>query len=76
MSNEDKCRFQCKELIGKGICNKESMWNLSSCECKSCDIEEYLDCKNCKSRNEIVAKLVDECSENADGEENTQIHIL
>ena len=70
--NEDKCRCECKELIDKGICNKEFIWNPSNCECecnKSCDIREYLDYKNCNCRNNIVDKLVEECSENTDGNE-------
>ena len=38
------------------------------CECdKSCGIGEYLDYKNCKCRNKIINKLIEECSENIDG---------
>ena len=25
--NDDKCRFQCKELTDKGVCDKGSVWN-------------------------------------------------
>ena len=59
--NEEKCRCECKELIDKGICDKAFIWNPSNCECKcdkSCDIEEYLNYKNCKCRNKLVDKLV------------------
>ena len=59
--NEDKCRYQCKELIDKGMCDKVFIWNLSNCECKCdtfCDIGEYLDHKNCKCQNKLVDKLV------------------
>ena len=38
--NKGKCRFECKELIGKGICDKGFIWNPSNykCECdKNCD---------------------------------------
>ena len=59
-----------KKLNDKGICDKEFIWNPSNCECecnKSCDIREYLDYKNCKCRNKIVDKLVEECTENIDG---------
>ena len=38
--NNDKCRYECKELIDKGVCNKGYIWNPSNCErkCyKSCD---------------------------------------
>ena len=43
---------------------------LVMCECdKSCDIGEYLDYKTCKCRKRIIHKLVEECSENTDGNE-------
>ena len=44
--NVDKCRFECKELIDKGVFGKGSIWNPSNCECKyykSCDVGEYLE---------------------------------
>ena len=46
--NNDKCRYRCKELIDKGICDKRSNWNLSiyDCECdRSCNVGEYLNYK-------------------------------
>ena len=58
---------ECKELIDKGVCDKEFIWNPSNCECecdKSCDIGEYLDHSNCKCREKLVDKLVEECTEN------------
>ena len=70
--NDDKCRCEFKESIGKGMCDKGFIWNPSNCECecdKSCDIGEYLDYKNCKCRKKIIDKLVEECSENIDGNE-------
>ena len=70
--NEDKCRCKCKELTDKGICDKGFIWNHSNCECecdKLCDVGEYLDYKNWKCRNKLVNKLVEECSENIDGNE-------
>ena len=69
--NKDKFRCECKELIDL-LCNKGFIWNPSNCECecdKSCDIGEYLDYKNCKCRKKIVDKLVEECSENINGNE-------
>ena len=69
--NNDKCRCECKELIDKGVYDKEYAWNPSNCECecnKSCDISEYLDYENCKCRERLVDKLVDECDENIDEE--------
>ena len=65
--NEDKCRFECKQLIDKGVCDKEYVWNPSNCECeydKSCNIGEYLDYLNCKCRKTLVDPLVQECTEN------------
>ena len=39
-------------------------------ECdKSCDIWEYLNYKKCKCRNKLVDQLVEERSENIDGNE-------
>ena len=52
--------------------DKEFIWNPSSCECKcdkSCDVGEYLDYKNCKSRKSIIDQSVEERSENIDGNE-------
>ena len=49
--NDDKCRWECKELTDKGICDKAFIWNPSNCEYKcykSCDFSEYLHYKNCK----------------------------
>ena len=51
--NKDKCRYECKELIDKGTCDKGYICNPSNCECeydKSCNIGEYLDYKNCKCK--------------------------
>ena len=73
--NEDKCRCECKELIDKAICDKGFIWNPSNCECErdqSCDAGEHLDYKNCKCRNKLVDKLVEECTENIDG--NKMLH--
>ena len=54
------------------MCDKGFIWNPCNCECecdKSCEIKEYLDYKNFKCRNKSVDKLVEECSENIDGNE-------
>ena len=67
--NNNKCRCECKESMDKGRCNKGFIWNPSNCECecdKSCDIGEYLDYENCKCRKKLVAKLIEECTENID----------
>ena len=52
-------------MINKGICDKGFNWNPSNCECacdKSCDVEEYLDYKNCQCIKGLLDKLVEECS--------------
>ena len=70
--NDYRCLCECKELIDKIMCDKGFIWNPSNCECecnKSCDIGEYLDYKNCRCRKKIIDKLVEECSENIDGNE-------
>ena len=51
--SENKCRYECKELIDKGVCDKGFIWNPSNCECeydKSCNIGEYLDYSDCKCK--------------------------
>ena len=64
------------------MCDEGFIWNPSNCDCKcdkSCDIGEYLDYKNCKCRKKIIDKLVEECSENVDGNEmfyNETLHII
>ena len=45
--NEDKCRFECKELIDKGVYDKGFIWN-------PCSIGEYLDYSNCRCRKKLV----------------------
>ena len=67
--NDDKCRFRTKELIDKGVWNKGSIWDPSNCECecdKLCDVDEYLNYKNCKGRKKSTGELTEECTENID----------
>ena len=67
--NNDKCRYECKELIDKGICDKGFICNLSNCECecdKSRNVGEHLDYANCKCSKRLIDKLAEECSENID----------
>ena len=62
--NNDK--YECKELIDKGICDIGFISNPSNCECecdKSCDVREYLDYENFKCRKKLIDKLVEECIE-------------
>ena len=54
-------------MIGKGVCDKGFIWNISNCECecdKLYDIGDYLDYENCKCRKNLADKLVEECTEN------------
>ena len=66
-------------MIEKGRCDKGFIWNPSICECecdKSCDVGKYLDYTNCKCRKRLTDKLVEECSENIDGNEMFYNSIL
>ena len=57
-------------MIDNGICDKGFIWNPSNCECgydKLCDVGEYLDYRNCKCRKRLIDELVEEYSENIDG---------
>ena len=59
-------------MIDKEICDKGFIWNPSNCECdcgKLCDVQEYLDYVNCKCRNRLIDKLIEEWSENINGNE-------
>ena len=53
-------------MIDKSRCYDAFIWNPSICECecdKACNIGQYLDYKNCNYREELIDKLVVECSE-------------
>ena len=65
--NDDKCSCEYKSLIAKSVCDKRLIWNPSNCECecdKSCGVGEYLNYENCKCRNKLVDKQIEECTEN------------
>ena len=67
--NDDKCRWECKKIIDKGVCDKIFIWNPSNCACecdKSCNAGEYLDYENCTCRKKVVDKLTEECTENVE----------
>ena len=62
-------------MIDNGICVDAFIWNPSICECecgKSCDVGEYIDYANCKCRERLIDKIVEECSEDIHG--NKMIH--
>ena len=59
-------------MTGNGSCDKGFVWNPTNCVCECdilCDVGEYLDYKNFKCRKRLINKLVEECSENIDGNE-------
>ena len=61
-----------QELIDNGRWDKGFIWNSSNSgyECdKSCDVWEYLDYKNCKCREWLIDKLVEEFGESTNGNE-------
>ena len=64
--NSDTCRCDCNEDFA-GIINsaKGYTWNPSTCECH-CDKwykpGQYLDQKNCVSKNKLVGRVIEECS--------------
>ena len=58
--------------VVKNIDVKGLIWNPSNFDCgcdKLCDVGKYLDYENCKCRKRLVDKLVEECSDNIDGNE-------
>ena len=62
-------------MIDKGRFNNEFIWNPSISECqwdKSCDVGQHLDYKDCKCRKKLIDKLVQQCSEDING--NNMIH--
>ena len=53
-------------MFHKGSCDKGFICNASNCECeydKVYDIEEYLSCKKCKYRKELVEKSTENVDE-------------
>ena len=47
------------------VCDKGFIWNPSNCELgcdKACDVGEYLDYENCKCRNKLADKFIQECT--------------
>ena len=75
--NNDGCRCECREdLVGKINCDKVCSWNPSNCQCecdKSCGIGEYLDYKSCTCKKSLIDKLIDECTNTI--EENNDILV-
>ena len=64
--NSDTCRCDCNEDFASIInCTKGYMWNPSICECQCgmwCKPGQYLDYKNCVCKNELVGRVIAECT--------------
>ena len=57
-------------MIDNGRCYNGFVWNPSNCECecdKLCDARQYLGYKNFECRKRLIDKLLEEWSENIDG---------
>ena len=62
ISNSDTCRCDCNEdFIGIMTCNKGYMWNSSQCD-MWCKPGQYLDHKNCICKNELIGRVIAECT--------------
>ena len=64
--NSDTCRCDCNgDFAGIINCAKGYMWNPSTCE-RQCDIwckpGQYLDHKNCASKNKLIGRVTEECT--------------
>ena len=76
--NDGKFRCECIELTDKGVCHKGFIWNPSNCEWKcdkSCDIGENFDYEDCKVRNKLDDKLVEQCTENDEATKIAEITL-
>ena len=64
--NSDACRCDCNEdFAGIIICAKGYMWNPSTCACECdmwCKPGQYLDYKNCICKNELIGRVIVECT--------------
>ena len=67
--------YPIKDLFGilvYVVSDKGFIWNSSICDCecdKSCDVGQKLDYENFRCRKKLIDRLVEECSENIDGNE-------
>ena len=64
--DSDTCRCDCNEdFAGIINCTKGYTWNPSTCECQCdmlCKPGQYLDHKNCISKNKLVGRVIAECT--------------
>ena len=64
--NSDTCKCDCNEdFAGTINCTKGYTWNPSTCECQYdtwCKSGQYLDHKNCVCKNELIGRVIEECT--------------
>ena len=64
--NSDTCSCDCNEdFADKMVCEKGYMWNPSTCACECdmwCKPGQYLDYKNCVSKNKLIGKVSSLCT--------------
>ena len=54
-----------EDFAGITNCSKGYTWNPSTCECqcdKWCKPGQYLDHKNCASKNKLIGRVIQECT--------------
>ena len=59
--NLNECRCAYKELDDCGFCQNDYMRNPNTCDCeciKACEIDEYLDTKNCSCEKRLIGKII------------------
>ena len=64
--NGDTCRcYRNEDFAGIINCTKGYTWNPSICECQCdmwCKPGQYLDHKNCISKNKLIGRVIEECT--------------
>lgn len=59
-------RYEYKEPINWGSCNKIYMWNPCKCDCEldeTCEMGEYLDIRNCAYKERVIDNLMLTCDD-------------
>ena len=86
--NDNTCRCDCNEgFTGVVGCDKGYTWNPSTCKCQCdmwCKPGQYLDHKNCNCKNDLIGRLIEECTSiinetminNKDSDNNTLRNVF
>ena len=73
--NDDKFRYECKELDNWISCKDNYIWNPSTrdCECNkvACKINEYLDIKTCSCKNVYLVEILNTTATSIDDKKLT-----